>query len=63
MIEFKKMDASGTRLAEIEIALKKLAVEMASPNIKEIKHQELTKLRNQLDLEQATLRTSVKRGE
>jgi hypothetical protein len=56
MIEFRPSDANAERFAEIEKHLKKLDVDMASPNIKEIKHAELSVLYRQLNLEREALR-------
>jgi hypothetical protein len=59
MIEFRKTTENEKRFAEIEATLKRLEVEMASPNIKEVKHQELSKLRRQLDIEHAALKADM----
>jgi hypothetical protein len=61
MIEFRKKSENEVRSAEIEASLKKLDAEMASPNIKEVKHEELSKLRDQLTIEQAAIREPAKR--
>ncbi|KQV79259.1 hypothetical protein [Rhizobium sp. Root1220] len=55
MIEFKPSDRNSERTAEIERQLKKLDVEMASPNIKEAKHAELNVLYRQLCAERDVL--------
>ncbi len=51
MIEFKPSDGNETRSAEIARELKKLDVEMASPNIKESRHAELNVIYRQLSAE------------
>ncbi len=56
MIKFGPTVGNAERFAEIEKHLKKLDVEMASPNIKEIKHAELSILYRQLDKERESLR-------
>ena len=56
MINLEPADQYAERIAEIDKRLKKLDAEMSSPNIKEIKHQELAVLHRQLDLERASLR-------
>lgn len=55
MIELKPSDGNAERSAEIDLQLKKLDAEMASPNIKEAKHAELNKLYRQLSAEQVLL--------
>jgi hypothetical protein len=55
MIEFKPSDGNETRSAEIALQLKKLDVEMASPNIKETKHAALNILHRQLTAERNVL--------
>jgi hypothetical protein len=59
MIEFRPTDGNVVRSAEIDVHLKKLDAEMASPNIKEAKHAELNALYRQLTAERALL-TSAK---
>jgi hypothetical protein len=56
MIKFEPADENAERFAEIERRLKKLDLEMASPNIKEIKHEELAILYRQLNRERESLR-------
>jgi hypothetical protein len=56
MIKFEAMNEDAERFAEIERHLKKLDLEMASPNIKEVKHAELSVLYRQLDTERQLLR-------
>ncbi|MGO4440658.1 hypothetical protein [Rhizobium sp. RAF56] len=56
MIKFEPADANAQRFAEIEMRLKKLDVEMASSNIKEVKHEELAILYRQLSRERDSLR-------
>lgn len=56
MTELSISDENRTRFAEIQNHLKKLDIEMASPNIKEIKHAELSALYRQLSAEQQSLR-------
>ncbi|WP_160003899.1 hypothetical protein [Rhizobium sp. 18055] len=58
MIEFKPSDDNAVRSAEIELHLKKLEAEMASPNIKETKHAELNALYRRLSAERALLTSS-----
>jgi hypothetical protein len=58
MIEFKPSDDNAIRLAEIDLHLKKLNAEMASPNIKEAKHAELNALYRRLSAEQVLLTSS-----
>ena len=55
MSRLEPAEQNAARIAEIE-NLKKLDAEMSSPNIKEIKHQELAVLHRQLDRERASLR-------
>jgi hypothetical protein len=55
MIEFKPSDGNETRSGEIARQLKKLDIEMASPNIKETKHAELNILYRQLTAERDVL--------
>jgi hypothetical protein len=55
MIEFKQVDGSKERSAEIGEQLKKLDAEMASPNIKETKHAELNALHRKLSAEREAL--------
>jgi hypothetical protein len=55
MIEFKPSDGNAARSAEIDLQLKKLDAEMASPNIKEAKHAELNALYRQLSTERVLL--------
>ncbi len=55
MIKFKPSDGSETRSAEIARELKKLDVEMASPNIKESRHAELNVIYRQLSAERDVL--------
>jgi len=55
MIEFKTSDSGKDRLEEIGRQLKKLDVEMASPNIKEAKHAELNITYRQLSAEREAL--------
>lgn len=59
MIEFKPLDGNDDRSVEIDLRLKKLDEEMASPNIKEVKHAELNALYRRLSAEQELL-TSAK---
>lgn len=56
MIRFEPSNTNAERLQEIEKQMKKLDAEMASPNIKEIKHAELSVLYRQLSGERDTLR-------
>jgi|UPI00055AC932 hypothetical protein len=62
MIEFRPSDQNEVRSAEIERHLKKLDLEMASPNIKEIKHAELNALYRQLNAERDLLRQERAKG-
>lgn len=55
MIEFKTSDSGKDRSEEIGRQLKKLDVEMASPNIKEAKHAELNVIYRQLSAERDAL--------
>ena len=55
MSRLEPAEQNAARIAEIE-NLKKLDAEMSSPNIKEIKHQELAVLYRQLDRERTSLR-------
>lgn len=55
MIEFKQVNGSKERSAEIGEQLKKLDAEMASPNIKETKHAELNALHRKLSAEREAL--------
>jgi hypothetical protein len=48
-------DQNAERIAEIDKRLKKLDAEMASPNIKEVKHQELAVLHRQLTQQREAL--------
>jgi hypothetical protein len=56
MIKFKPTDENAERFAEIEKQITKLDREMASPNIKETKHAELSVLHRQLNAERESLR-------
>lgn len=56
MIRFEPSNTNAERLQEIEKQMKKLDAEMASPNIKEIKHAELSVLYRQLSDERDMLR-------
>jgi hypothetical protein len=56
MIVFRASDGNAERFAEIEKRLNKLDIEIASPNLKEIKPAELSVLYRQLNLERETLR-------
>ena len=56
MSRLEPAEQNAARIAEIEKHLKKLDAEMSSPNIKEIKHQELAVLYRQLDRERTSLR-------
>ena len=56
MIKFEPSNENVQRFAEIEKRLKTLDTEMASPNIKEIKHAELSILHRQLSAERELLR-------
>lgn len=57
MIKFELAHKNAERIVEIDNRLKKLDAEMSSPNIKEIKHQELAVLYRQLEKERASLST------
>ncbi|MBX5155916.1 MULTISPECIES: hypothetical protein [unclassified Rhizobium] len=59
MIEFKSSDGNAERSAEIDLHLKKLDAEMASPNIKEIRHAELNALYRQLSAERVLLTSAM----
>jgi hypothetical protein len=55
MIEFRASDSNKERSEEIGLQLKKLDIEMASPNIKEAKHAELNALYRKLSAERDLL--------
>ncbi len=57
MIRFRSSDGNEARSMEIALELKKLDAEMASPNIKESRHTELTALYRKLSAERDVLTT------
>lgn len=57
MIRFRSSDGNEARSMEIALELKKLDAEMASPNIKESRHAELTALYRKLSAERDVLTT------
>jgi len=57
MIRFRSSDGNEARSMEIVLELKKLDAEMASPNIKESRHAELTAFYRKLSAERDVLTT------
>jgi hypothetical protein len=53
---FRYLPENGERLAEIEKQLKKLDGEMSSPNVKQIKYEELFALQHKLNVERDSMR-------